>query len=528
MGRFTPQLLYSLFIISLIETNINGMNEGLFTPKSTNKKNQIPQTTIVIKRELQDFVFYRIQKQRLEDFPLKELGRLSECSCTNILMLMHFNRLPSEVQRYTLSLLLKDLLSRNFHLSKAFPFGVHIHLIRFTPCGAKALTKPRQGVANVWNLIPENCTELTGYERPTHLAQLSKDGTKIITLSNDDNAIAHIWNATTGNCLFELKKHAGQIGIVKFNFDSTRALMGSIDGTVSVWDVTTGECLAELKGHVGVIFLAKFSPDGIKILTKSEDMIIRLWDSATGCCVTTLTSEDKYFIAHFSPDATKFACGSEDATTSIWNNEMNVRLKKLKHLQSIFPIKFSPDSKKVLTLTEKRINPALWDITTGELLVEFQGHTASVYAAKFSPDGTLLITGSEDKTIKLWDIATGSCLRDLLEGLKDTERPFYPCSIKFSPDGTKILISSTQNERESTPLIRLWELPCEAYEWSTTKANLFQAVLIAKAWKAKQANGFLVINENSPEYEAFMTLPSFVQEYIKTSYSVEITSKIIL
>ncbi|MBA2306805.1 WD40 repeat domain-containing protein [Candidatus Dependentiae bacterium] len=522
MGRFIQQLLLgTLFVMLLIGANIQCMDEDILTSKSNSQDIHTPQKSILIKRELQNFVFYRVQ-EGVDSYTMKELGRLSECSCNNILMLMHFNRLPSEVQRLILSLFLKDLLSHNFRLSKTFSLGVSIHSAKFTPRGAQVLTKPSQGVANLWTLIPEDCLELTGYEWPTDLAKLSKDGTKIITISNNARDTAHIWNATTGECLLELKKHLGRIGIVKFSSDGTRALTGSADSTVCVWDTTTGACLTQLKGHTGIILFGMFSPNGTKILTKSEDMTIRLWETTTGSCLATLTGKDRHtiFIARFSPDNTRIACGSENTTTSLWNSTMDVCLRKLKHLQSIFPVKFSNDSTKILTLAENFMNHTVWDTITGELLVELKGHTRSIYTAKFSPDGTLLITGSEDKTIRLWDAITGKCIRDLLEELKDTERPEFHSSIKFSSDGTKILIASDQNARDT--VIRLWDLSCEAYEWIVAKANLFQAALIAKALEAKQTGGFLVLNEHSPEHESFMSLPSFVQDYIKTSYSLEV------
>ena len=49
----------------------------------------------------------------------------------------------------------------------------------------------------------------------------------------------------------------------------------------------------------------------------------------------------------------------------------------------------------------------LWDVATGENKQTLTGHTENVYSVSFSLDGLTLASGSKDKTIRLWDIATG-------------------------------------------------------------------------------------------------------------------------
>ena len=71
----------------------------------------------------------------------------------------------------------------------------------------------------------------------------------------------------------------------------------------------------------------------------------------------------------------------------------------------------------------------LWNANTGECLRTLEGHTQTVHSVAFSPDGTTLASGSWEKTIKLWNANTGECLRTL-EGHAD-----YLRSVAFSPDG---------------------------------------------------------------------------------------------
>ena len=75
------------------------------------------------------------------------------------------------------------------------------------------------------------------------------------------------------------------------------------------------------------------------------------------------------------------------------------------------------------------------------------GHSNCVWSASFSPDSSKIASGSDDNTVKLWDVTSGECLQTL-EGHSD-----YVNSVSFSPDGTKVASGSEDNT------IKIWEDP---------------------------------------------------------------------
>ncbi|KZP21256.1 hypothetical protein FIBSPDRAFT_1044218 [Athelia psychrophila] len=168
-------------------------------------------------------------------------------------------------------------------------------------------------------------------------------------------------------------------------------------------------------------------------------------------CLVTDTSEDFADVVYQFMHGHLLHWIEALAIMKAYDVVMRLLPRLLKWTQTYFPgsktcIAFSPDGTKIVSgSSDKTVR--VWDAITGQAaLPPLEGHEEEVYSAAFSPDGTKIVSGSSDKTVRVWDAVTGQAALLPLEGHED-----WVVSAAFSPDGTKIVSGSGDKT------VRVWD-----------------------------------------------------------------------
>jgi WD40 repeat protein/serine/threonine protein kinase len=243
-----------------------------------------------------------------------------------------------------------------------------------------------------------------------------------------------------------------------FHKDGRSVAAVATDGSVQVIDVATGRAAPAAAGNMRDVFDAAFTAD-LKRVARASGNVVQVTDLATGGEVTSLPRPARPAVAvmSFASEGDRLALVSDHgARLEVWDVVSGQELLQLDcSAAPVFSLAFSPDGTRLAAVGRPCENApdrvTLWDAATGVTVLALGGPTAvgrssplQARCLAFSPDGRRLAAAGEE-LITLWNTATGQELLTLRGHARDIR------FLAFTEDSARLLSASEDGE------VRVWD-----------------------------------------------------------------------
>ena len=351
----------------------------------------------------------------------------------------------------------------------------------FPPDGTRFVATFRDGTAILYD--GENGKRLEHqpirHSRGIFMAKFSADGESLLTAAGSRQGSIRVWDARTGELRAGPIRHSNGLKSIAVSPDGRRVLSGGYSNRGMIWNTESGKLELDPRPHGGVVEHVAFSPDGMLAVTCSRDGTVQLRDAGTGAqCTPPLQHRSQVRDAVFSQDGLRLITSGRENAAYVWDTLTGKRITEPIRLpRAVTSSAFSPSGESVVIgcldgsayvfevapgaalplrfgrrafeaafdheghriVTGSFTSPALvqiWDARTGhELTKSPMKHSRWVNDVRFSPDGRRILSGADDDTAVVWDIAT--------------EQPVFPpvrgggrATGHFSADGSRVGIAS--------------------------------------------------------------------------------------
>lgn len=367
----------------------------------------------------------------------------------------------------------------------------------FAPDSSLAATGSGDTTVRLWSIeSPLPKATLAGHTNWVLTLAFSPDGMRLASASMDKSV--RLWDIANGVALgrplLGHRKWVTSVAWQPYHIDPecTRLVSGSKDSTLRIWNASTFTCVRTLAGHAGAVTCVRWSGEGF-IYSASQDRTIRVWNPTTGhphvvigghghwvntMALSTdavlrcgafalfdekvgqprekLTAADaraRYEMVKRKSGSSveRMVSGSDDFTLLLWEDisageegkKPTPKTRMTGHQQLVNDVCYSPDGLYVASASfDKSLR--LWDGATGKFIATFRGHVGPVYRVVWSADSRLMMSSSRDSTCKVWQLRT----RKLKADLPGHSDEVY--TVDWSPDG-KFALSAGKDR-----IVKIW------------------------------------------------------------------------
>ena len=183
--------------------------------------------------------------------------------------------------------------------------------------------------------------------------------------------------------------------------------IGDSDGRIFILDSFKDQQFRFLGSHQDWIVSLDFNHQGDRLISGSSEGCVKIWDISSEPCAACepIIGSSRLWAVAFSYSGNRFAyaCMNNIYVFEFSGNCFNQILELTGHTNEVRTIAFNPNDDDVIVSGSSDHTIRIWDLTTGSNHV-LEGHSQGIISIDFSYDGRWIASGSIDHTIKIWEV----------------------------------------------------------------------------------------------------------------------------
>lgn len=362
-----------------------------------------------------------------------------------------------------------------------------IRAIALSPCNKILASGGRDKVIKIWDLVRKQL-KFSFNEHSSSILTLKFSFYGDYLISGSVDKTIKIWNMQKLRIKKTIEAHNDDITAIEIvSHDDSRFISGSLDSFIKVWMLEKDTEMRLLESSPDTFTALAIFPDNTRAITCQNNQMIKIWNYQEGSQLASAYEENTISFVLIANEGKCILTGDTIGNVALWDSENCFKTKQMPgHREKVVSLKFhkkldvlvslakdssiiiwSPNLEKIAEKSlgfkgnylNLEMNPLanfimvscldkIYAIDSQKLNVfkVLEGHTKEITCLKSTSFSRRLLSGSLDKTIKLWNLQTGTIEMSLDTGLEIL-------ALELSPDDLTIISSL------SDITIRLWD--CE-------------------------------------------------------------------
>lgn len=255
-----------------------------------------------------------------------------------------------------------------------------------------------------------------------------------------DNGLFSLYELPSFSNIHSLSLASSPISAVAINKTGEWLALGSSKtGHLLVWEHASESNILKQSSHLDTMTTLSYSPDSTRIITGADDGLIKIWDVSSGFHIATFTEHTSAVTASaYSKRGNILFTSSLDGSVRAWDmlRYRNFRTFTAPTRLSFSCLAIDPSAEVVCAASHDSFDVHLWSVQTGALLDRLSGHEGPISTLAFTPDGRHLVSGSWDRTIRVWSVFDRSQTSETLQLTSDL------LCVAIRPDSAQIAAST--------------------------------------------------------------------------------------